>query len=86
MTDYVYRVTRVRKNPQYYQSKNSVKVCTRKSMLAQLKMWQQQRDWAIRCGRPVPEPEIVKIEKAPIGEYEDVTKEIYDAISNTDHG
>jgi hypothetical protein len=55
-------------------------------MLAQLKMWEQQRDWAIRCGRPVPEPEIVKIEKAPIGEYEDVTKEIYDAISNTDSG
>jgi hypothetical protein len=57
---YIYRVTRLRPKPEYYQSKHSTKVCTRKSVLAQLK---------------ADKHTIVMIERAPIGEWEEIETE-----------
>jgi hypothetical protein len=76
---YVYRVTRTRKNPRFFQSAVSTKICTERSLKAQIKAIQQvcehYRTYKDRYNLTEPAEKIVKIERALVEEFEDVTKE-----------
>lgn len=72
---HVYRVTRHRKHPAYYQNKLSTRVCTRRSLTAQIKAIEEAREHARRYGLTEPHIDILKIERAEVGEFEDVTGE-----------
>ncbi len=76
MTD-IYRVTRVRIFPTIKQSKTTIKICTKRSLSGQLKALQEARDHDAKYGRNTAANlgEIVKVERAPIGEFADVTDE-----------
>lgn len=63
--EYVYRVTRTRKNPRYYQSGTSVKVVSRRSLLAMLKS-----EAGYKNG-----PQTVRIERAELGPWQEIGAE-----------
>lgn len=80
MSTKVYRVTRTRKNPGFYKSAVSVKICNEKSLRAQLKYLEQVREHFYRYrdkySLTEPSEDIVKIEAAEVGEFTDITQEV----------
>lgn len=76
----VYRVTWHRKFPAYYQNKVSIRICTKRSLTAQLKAFREARH-----GPGEPKGRIVKVEVAEVGEFYDVTDEFLPAEMNL-HG
>lgn len=67
--DEVFRVTLGRANPQWYQARVSVKIKSRRQLLAQLKS----------CSEYGNGPQVLKIERAPIEGWTDVTAEMLGA-------
>lgn len=68
---YVYRVTRINRDPHYWKPPKTVKIVTDRSLKAQIKHMEQWVRNAERNGGEVKE-EIVKVERALVGEWEDV--------------
>lgn len=62
----VFRVTLGRENPAYYQARVSVRIKSRRQILAQIKS----------CREYHSGPQILKIERAPVAGWEDVTAEM----------
>jgi hypothetical protein len=82
--EFIYRVTRRRPNPQYYQSKVKTQLCSTRSLAAILKSVKQATDHFERhrdqYSLTEPSESIIKIERGRIMEFEDVTSEYVPAV------
>jgi hypothetical protein len=72
---FIYRVTRIRRSPRFHQHKTETGLKSERSMLAIVKEVKRITDNADAYGYPPPES--IKIERAEIGEFTDVTEEFF---------
>lgn len=68
----IYRVTR---KDNKHGRETTVKTCTKRSLSCQITALKDAQEWAERSGRPGPGTDFIKIERAQVGEFEDVTGE-----------